>query len=284
MSRAAGLVTSRAGGGRIGWRFGSALVALAVLAGCATAGPAPQSAPANPPRPRAVILVSARAEWQALLPLLRGAPVHDTPFGDWVAQRLGGVEVVLFHGGYGKVSAAGSTQYAIDRWHPSLLVNLGTAGGFGEGIAVGDVVLATRTVIYDIVERMGDPDEAIADFATGLDVSAWPARLRGRVKAAPLVSADRDLDPADLPALRRKYQAPAGDWESGAIAFVAARNRTPVVILRAVSDVVGATGSAAYGDAAAWERATAGLMSGLLALTADALPDLLAATARAGAR
>lgn len=252
------------------------LAGLCLLAGCATA-PATGRVDhqPGPGAVRVVVLVSARAEWDALAPRLAGSPLHDSPYGPWLAHRLGAEEVVFFHGGYGKVAAAGSTQYAIDRWHPALLVNLGTAGGFGDGVAVGDVVLATRTVIYDIVERMGDPDEAIADFATTLDMSAWPARLRGRVRMAPLASADRDLAPEELERLRARYQAPAGDWESGAIAFVAAHNRTRVVILRAISDLVGPAGSATYGDPGAWERKTREVMSGLLDLAADALPDLL---------
>jgi adenosylhomocysteine nucleosidase len=46
-----------------------------------------------------------------------------------------------------------------------------------------------------------------------------------------LVSGDRDLVPAEIPALRTKYAAVAGDWESGAIAHTCARNRQRVLIL-----------------------------------------------------
>jgi adenosylhomocysteine nucleosidase len=225
--------------------------------------------------PRVVVLVSANAEWKALAPALARDAVHDSPFGQWVVHRLGGEDVVVFHGGYGKVSAAGSTQYAIDRWHPALLVNLGTCGGFG-GAQVGDVVLATETIIYDVIEQMGDPDEAIADFRTRVDTSAWPVRLASRVKPQPIASADRDVLAKDVEALRAKYHVAAADWESGAIAFVAARAHVPVVILRAVTDLVDATGDATYGDLAAWQRAAVPAMAGLLALVGDALPDLLA--------
>ena len=257
-------------------RRAAALLASALaLAGCAAARPAASGDARAADRIRVVVLISAQAEWRALEPLLAGAAVQPSPYGPWLVHLLGGRPVVFLHGGYGKVAAAGSTQYAIDRWHPELVINLGTAGGFGEGMAVGDVVLADRTVIYDIVERMGDPEEAIADFATAVDVSRWPSRLRGRVRVAPLASADRDLAPEDLARLRTRYRALAGDWESGAIAFVAARNRTRVVILRAVSDLVGEGGSVTYGDVAAWERSTRTVMAALLTLADQALPDLL---------
>lgn len=239
-----------------------ARVALLALAACASA-----------PRP-VVAIVSANAEWQAMAPQLAGAAVEHSPYGDWTTRRLAGHDVIFFHGGYGKVAAAGSTQYAIDRWHPALIVNLGTCGGFGGKHRVGDVVLATETVIYDLIEQMGDPDEPIRDYRTKLDVSRWPAALRGRVELEPMVSGDRDLVPAELPALAQKYGASVGDWESGAIAWVATREHVPVMILRAVTDLVDASGDATYGDAAAWQRETAHAMAALVDLLAAALPGL----------
>jgi adenosylhomocysteine nucleosidase len=251
--------------------------ALLVLAACRpAAGPSP-AAPSGPTGgTRVVAMISASAEWKIVRAQLSEPPQHDTPFGEWLVHRIGGQDVVFFHGGYGKVAAAGSTQYAIDRWHPALLVNLGTCGGFGGERKVGDVVLASETLIYDIVERMGNPDEAIEDFHTRLDTSAWPARLAGRVVRTLLVSADGDVDPAAVAALHAKYHTGVADWESGAIAWTASHNHTPVIILRGVTDVIDAQGSdPTYGAADAWERASATAMAQLIALFGDALPDLL---------
>lgn len=240
---------------------------LVALVGCA--------ATAGPPGPRTVAMISANAEWAAVVKRSQGAAIEHTPYGDWLERAFGGERVVFFHGGYGKVAAAGSTQYAIDRWHPALVLNLGTCGGFGHGLAKGDVVLASRTTIYDIYEAMGDADEAIADYRTTLDTSRWPARLASRVKVEPLISGDRDLVPGELAKLRAKFDAGAGDWESGAIAYVAAHNHTRVVILRAVSDVVDESGDVVLGNLAAWQQAADQMMATLLELAADALPDLV---------
>jgi nucleoside phosphorylase len=68
--------------------------------------------------------------------------------------------VLFFWGGWGKIAAAGSTQYVIDRWRPQLLVNLGTCGGFDGAIERDMVVLAIKTVVYDIVEQMGHHEDA----------------------------------------------------------------------------------------------------------------------------
>jgi adenosylhomocysteine nucleosidase len=254
--------------------------AVLALAACHPGGPvgpvgpatrAPPTAPTGP----VVVVISATAEWKSITAQLADAAVHDTPFGPWLRHRLGGQDAVVFHGGYGKVSAASSTQYAIDRWHPALLVNLGTCGGFGGERKVGDIVLARETIIYDIVERMGDPDEAIEDFHTRLDVARWPARLASRVVIGPIVSADGDLDPAALGALQAKYHASVGDWESGAIAWVASHNHTPVVILRGVTDLVDAvSGDSTYHAVEQWQRQTDAVMASLVSLLGEALPEL----------
>src|ERR1700759_445306 len=147
------------------------LVTLLALGACqASAHPAAPVAPSV----RVIALISATAEWKAVVGLFPGETRHDTPFGQWFTHRFGSEDVIFFHGGYGKVSAGGSTQYAIDHWHPSLLVNIGTCGGFGER-KVGDIVLATDTLIYDLYERMGDAAATIEDYHTGLDPTRWPA-------------------------------------------------------------------------------------------------------------
>jgi adenosylhomocysteine nucleosidase len=253
--------------------------AIAALALAACGHPAAPVAP-TPPVPRVVVLISANAEWKILLAQLPGEVLHPTPFGPWFTHRIGAEDVVFFHGGYGKVSAAGSTQYAIDHWHPGLLVNLGTCGGFGGERRVGDIVLASETYIYDVIELMGDPDEAIEDFHTRLDPTRWPAKLAHRVVIGPIVSADRDIDPAAPAALHAKYHASAGDWESGAIAWVAAHNHTPVIILRGVTDLVDAAGGdPTYHAAGAWERASITVMASLVSLLGEAMPDLVTSPA-----
>lgn len=229
---------------------------------------------ASTPAPRAVILISANAEWQAVLHHV-ALDVQHSPYGDWAVHDFGGERAVIFHGGYGKTAAAGSTQYAIDRWHPRLLMNLGTAGGFSPELHVGDVVLVTKTTIYDLYEAMGDAAETIADYASTLDTSRWPKRLASRVHPAPIVSADRDLIPAEVGKLRETYKTGVGDWESGSIAFVARKNGVPVIILRAITDVLDPEHpSPTTGNVDAWKRETEIVMAALLDLAAEALPDL----------
>lgn len=229
-------------------------------------------------RPAAAVLVSANVEWSAVKSAYPGVRMENSPFGEFFIKAIevpGGTarEVIFFWGGWGKVAAAASTQYVIDRFRPGLLLNLGTCGGFEGKVERGTVILADRTVIYDIVERMGDAEASIKERTTALD----PSWLRGappmKVLRSTLVSGDQDLDPEAISSLHKKYGAVAGDWESGAIAYVAARNHVRLLILRGVTDLVGTGGGEAYGNIEVFERNTKTVMRKLL----DALPAWLAA-------
>ncbi len=177
------------------------------------------------------------------------------------------MEVLFFQGGWGKIASAASTQYVLDAYSPDLLVNLGTCGGFGGRIRRGTVILVTKTIVYDIIEQMSDPDDAIAHFSTMLDLSWLEACDFKPDEFQPLplvrtllVSADRDIRPEDITALKDKFGAVAADWESGAIAWVCKRNKTRCLILRAVTDLVDTSGGEAYGDIEFFRQNTKNVM------------------------
>lgn len=216
-----------------------------------------------------VVIVSCRFEWQATLRLFPGVELHDSPFGQWFTATLApgeaDVPVVFFQGGWGKISAAASAQYVVDRWAPELLINLGTCGGFEGDVGRGEVLLVERAVVYDIIERMTDPETAIAHYTTDLDLSWLEGEPPQPVRRTLIVSADHDLIASELPALRARFGAVAGDWESGAIAWVAARNRVRTLILRGVSDLVGSQGGEAYdGNVHAFADGAAAVMQKLI--------------------
>lgn len=199
-----------------------------------------------------VVIISADAEWRVVKELYPNLDLHNSPFGEFAELTLGTRHLTLFHGGWGKISAAATAQYAIDHFKPDLLINLGTCGGFAGRIKTGTVILVERTIVYDIIEQMTDSDDAIQHYSTEIDLS-WledngPWKGNDEIVRGLLVSADRDIVIEDIPMLIQKYGAVAADWESGAIAWVAKQNGTRLLILRAVSDLVGGEGGEAYGN------------------------------------
>ena len=217
---------------------------------------------------RFVVLISANLEWRAVKNKLNPARINQSPYGEWFDQNLMIKDhlegIRFFQGGWGKISAAGSTQYVIDQFHPRCLINLGTCGGIFGRIERGTILLVTETIVYDIIEQMGDFEEHIQFYTTLLDLSFIQKPYPMNVIPARMVCGDRDLLKEDIPGLVEKYQALAGDWESGAIAFVADRNHIPVLILRGVTDLVGETGGEAYGNLNLFDHNAALVMNGLV--------------------
>jgi adenosylhomocysteine nucleosidase len=220
---------------------------------------------------KTVVIVSANGEWSAVRALMPTASEMEQGAWESLEAEIEGRAVIFVHGGWGKVSAAASAQFVIDRMRPDIIVNLGTCGGLQGRIELGTVILADRTAIYDIIEQMTDAEAATAYYSTELDLSWLPRVLPMPATRGLLVSADRDILAADLPQLVRKFDAVAADWESGAIAWVAKRNSQRLLILRGVSDLVGSEGGEAYGDYGLFLRRTSEVMKRLL----DALPKWL---------
>ena len=183
-----------------------------------------------------VVSVSADAEWAAAKQLLEPSCLQQGPDGEWFVASLAQTSVVA-HGGWGKIAASASTEHLIARWQPRVFVNLGTCGGIANQVRVGDRLLITRTVAYDIEETMGDPQAAIAWYSTDIDLSWLKDGRPFAAHRSTIASADRDLRPEEAERLTNTYGAVAADWESAAIAWVAKLRGVPLLILRVVSDV-----------------------------------------------
>lgn len=231
-----------------------------------------------------VFLICADAEWEAILQLISEQHLQPTPYGDWFPAYLlpdqsvepalhgnsvppGGIAAGFMHTGWGKIAAAGATQFSIDHWQPDLLVNLGTCGGFEGSVERGELLLADRTIVYDILEQMGDQDAHLEHYDTKLDYSWLSEPYPQIVRRTLLVSGDRDLLPSEIPWLKQRFGAVAGDWETGAIAYTARKNQARLLILRGVTDLVSSTGSEAYGNMTLFQQATLDIMLRLLAHT-----------------
>ncbi len=199
---------------------------------------------------RVVVLISANIEWRVLLDILDQSELQQSPIGQWFVKDLNvagrSEPVIFFHGGWGKIAAAASAQYVLSCWSPRLVINMGTCGGFEGEVKKDSIILAERTVVYDIIEQMTGQAEAIAHYSTDINLSWLGEPYPQPVHRTLLVSGDRDLVDNEIPHLKAEFGAMAGDWESGAIAWVTARNSTRCLILRGVTDLVGPSGGEAY--------------------------------------
>ena len=221
---------------------------------------------------RVVVIVSADGEWRTIPRMFPDAKYRNSPYGQWMTQTIASEPVVFFHGGWAKIPFAASVQYAIDTWSPELVINLGICGGFRGHVENDEIVLVEKTVVYDIINQIGDQESVIRYLATEIDNGWLGDDTPIPVTRATMASGDRDLIPGEVEALHERYGAVVGDWESGGIAWVCRRNGVRPLILRGVSDLVGPSGGDAYGDPRAWIEAADSIMRRLV----ESLPGWIA--------
>ena len=100
---------------------------------------------------RPVAIVSAMAEeLAALLAEVRDVTVQTHAGRRFHVGTLHGAPVVLVLCGIGKVAAAMTTTLLAERYAPQALVFTGVAGGLGDGVRVGDVVVAEALLQHDM--------------------------------------------------------------------------------------------------------------------------------------
>ena len=64
--------------------------------------------------------------------------------------HLHGHEVIAVLSGIGKVAAATTTAVLLERFRPQQVIFTGVAGGIGDGVAVGDIVVGSRYLQHDM--------------------------------------------------------------------------------------------------------------------------------------
>jgi adenosylhomocysteine nucleosidase len=239
-----------------------------------------------PARVRIAVVISANAEWKPVKEALAPGRVERSPYGEFFTHTIAGEPVLFHHGGWGKIDAAASAEYVIGHWRPRLLINLGTCGGIEGRMQRLERLIVSRTVVYDIHEAIGDSSEAIAAYSTDIDLGWLGDHFPLRHRRAAMYSADRDLVASAVADLTRRFpEVVAADWESASIARVAARRQTPVLILRAASDLVSEKHGEATGNPTLFQSNAAATMRLLLddlrAIVPYVLPRL-SATVGAG--
>lgn len=228
---------------------------------------------------RIVIMVCSDFEWKYVLSEFYDIRLNVSPYGKWFIHSLShnkeNQQVIWFKSGWGKIGSAGATQYVIDTFAPGLIINIGSCGGFKGWIDQGEVVLINETVVYDMIDLIGKSGKSIEFYKSSIDYSWLKDKTILRLPTAVIVTGDQDLNPDRIIELNDKYGAVVGDWESGAIAWVAAKNETKLMILRGVSDLVGIDGNDAYSeDENVFDKAVKIVMDKLLTLTTHFLKNI----------
>ncbi len=222
-----------------------------------------------------VVLTALDLEYAAVRAHLTGLRTHTDANGtryETGQSGAGRCRVALALAGPGNLAAAAVTTRAIARFRPKALILVGVAGGLADGVALGDVVVATRVHAYhggraDSGGFRPRPkswplahslEQEARDVARG---GAWTNLLPvPAVHFKPVVSGEVVLDTGDgqiATLIKQHYNdAAAIDMESAGVAEAAHHNdfhRT--ITVRAISDL--ADGTKRHTDATGWQHRAA---------------------------
>jgi adenosylhomocysteine nucleosidase len=197
-----------------------------------------------------LIVVPLRAELDALSTALRadGLRLDEAQAGRLPLAVVPELGATLAWGGHGKAQFALHTRHLLDHiGHVDLVVCAGASGALADGIAVGDIVIATRTIEHDYQQRFSQPQRPAPAF------EGDPAAIRQlrdviggpgfALHFGQVARGDEDIVSVDrAQALRLATEALAVAWEGAGGARACAFSHTPYLEIRGVTDQ--ATGDA----------------------------------------
>ena len=213
---------------------------------------------------RLAIVGAMHEEIAALLPCLADVRTERRAGRDFHLGRLDGRDVILVRCGIGKVAAATTTAVLLDAFDASALVFTGVAGGLGDDVRVGDIVVATALLQHDMnAEPLFPRWEVPLTGRARFDADAsWTARVARACRALGaagthavsasiheglVVSGDRFVSThAESDRLRALLpDALAVEMEGAAVAQVCHDFARPFAVVRTISD---RADDAAHGD------------------------------------
>ena len=103
----------------------------------------------NPQGPIAVIGAMPQ-EVTRLIEQLDDASQLEVAGAQFHSGRLHGNDVVVLQSGIGKVNVTVSTTILMERFAPRCIINTGSAGGFGNHMQIGDVVISSEVRHHDV--------------------------------------------------------------------------------------------------------------------------------------
>ncbi|KFZ38340.1 5'-methylthioadenosine nucleosidase [Shewanella mangrovi] len=167
---------------------------------------------------------------------------------EFVEGELAGKQVVITRSGIGKVAAAMATTMVIEHFNVDAVINTGSAGGFVDSLAIGDIVISNEVRYHDVdvtafgyeIGQMAQQpaafkaDEALKQAARNAISSL------GDVKTIEGLICTGDsfiCDPARTAVMRQHFPTIAAcEMEGAAIAQVCHQFATPFVVIRSLSD------------------------------------------------
>lgn len=193
------------------------------------------------------ILVAMEKELKLLLPQLNDMKEVDLEGFKMYSGSFGNHQLTVAQCGIGKVNAALTAFALIRGFAPDLVINSGVAGGAGNGVRIGQLLVADYVAYHDVWCGPGTELGAADGCAVFLPADEKAIDIARRLLPADqtvfglICSGDRFISRAEeVRDIKKNFPSvKAVDMESAAIAQVCSMRGVPFNILRVVSDTPG---------------------------------------------
>lgn len=157
------------------------------------------------------------------------------------------IDVVVVQSGIGKVNAALATTLLIDHFKSTFVINSGSAGGIGEGLKVGDLVVSSQLTYNDADAtafgyKFGQIPQMPETYS--VDKNAYELtketgeELGWTVHVGEIVTGDSFIASQDRISEIKNYfkEALVTEMEGAAVGQTCFQFNVPFIVIRAVSD------------------------------------------------
>lgn len=177
----------------------------------------------------------------------------------FISGTIGKHEVIVVRSGVGKVLAAVTTTMLIQQYEVNMVINTGSAGGIGEGLAVGDLVISDKLAYYDadatgfgysMGQIPGMPLYYEASTYLQMEMEKAARATDFNVKKGLIVTGDSFIDAQEkITAILDAFpEALACEMEGAAIAQTAMQFKIPFLVIRAISDTADHTATQSFDE------------------------------------
>jgi len=165
--------------------------------------------------------------------------------------EIDGVSIILVRSGIGKVNAAVAATLLIRDFHPSCIINTGSAGGLLEGMQIGDIIISSKVFHHDVdITPLGFKPGEIPGHQVYyesdkhlIDIAKASTNIFSELNSSVEIIGTGDSFIADegyVEEVKEKFAGVAAiEMEAAAIAQVCHLFQVPFVVIRALSDIAG---------------------------------------------
>lgn len=152
-------------------------------------------------------------------------------------------KIILCLSGIGKVNAAATTQYLIDKYNPNLIINSGCAGSLTEKVKVLDTIIASFVTYHDFnpirIMQSCVPDNGNVKTDDIIIQKVESILIENNIKyhIGGIASGDCFVTSSTMrDDIYSRCNCLAVDMESASIGHISKKNKIPFIIIRSISD------------------------------------------------